>query len=173
MLNTCSSSLPGVNCRCSRASSAFKTLYPFFRHAIPWIVQAILLHGSESQIYSPAQIAKIDSLHYKALRQFLYFFHIKSPYYHRVLQPSDSPCSNNFLLSALPSCIYSSMRIFDSRIKYLGHMLPIANPSLTLRTISAPFRRGAPQAHWPELSLAESSRGVQHYRNSPPILDNF
>jgi hypothetical protein len=65
------------------------------------------------------------------------------------------------------------MRIFDSRIKYLGHILPIANPSLTLRTTSAPFRRGAPQAHWPELSLAESSHGVQHYRNSPPILGNF
>ena len=53
------------------------------------IVQSILLHG-ESQVYSPAQITGFDSLHYKALRQ---IFQIKSPY-HRVLDPSDAPCSN-------------------------------------------------------------------------------
>lgn len=44
-------------------------------------VQSILLHGSKSQIYSPAQIARIDSLHYKALQQ---IFLVKSPY-HRIL----------------------------------------------------------------------------------------
>ena len=68
-----SSSVPDVNFRCSQASSAFKTLDPFFRHPLiaqkfklrvyTQIVQAILLHGSESQVYSPAQISKIDSLH--------------------------------------------------------------------------------------------------------------
>jgi hypothetical protein len=35
------------------------------------IVQAILLHGAESQVYSPAQVTKINSLHYEALRQIL------------------------------------------------------------------------------------------------------
>lgn len=83
-----------------------------------------LLHGSESQVYSPAQITKIDSLHYKALRQ---IFKIKSPFYHRVILPSDSPCSNEFLLSlsypVLSSCIPSSLRISDSRLKYLAHIL--------------------------------------------------
>ena len=87
------------------------------------VVQSILLHRSESQVYSPAQISKIDSLHYKALRQ---IFQIKSTFYHRVLQPTDSPCSNEYLLSLaypiLPSCIPSSIRILDSRIKYLGHI---------------------------------------------------
>ena len=123
-----SSSISDVNFRCSQSSSAFKTVDPFFRHPLisqrfklrvyTQIVQSILLHGSESQIYSPAQITKIDSLHYKALRQ---FFQIKSLCYHRVLSPADSPCSNEFLLSlaypVLPWCIPSSMRISDSRIK--------------------------------------------------------
>ena len=125
-----SSSNPDVNFRCSQASSAFKHLDPFFRHPLisrkklrmySHIVQSILLHGSESHVYSPAQITKIDSLHYKALRQFL--FCIKSPYFHRVLSPSDSPCWNDFLLSVaypiLPTCIPSSMRISDSRLGYL------------------------------------------------------
>ena len=80
-------SLPHVNYRCSQASSAFKTLDPFFRHPLvspkfkrrvsSQIVQPIFLHGSETQIYSPGQISHIDSLHYKALRQ---IFHVKSPY---------------------------------------------------------------------------------------------
>jgi len=161
-----SSSVPDVSYRCSQASSAFKTLDPFFRHPLvspkfklrvySQIVQSILLHGSESQIYSPA--------HYKALRQ---IFQVKSPYYHRVLQPSDSPCSSTYLLSlsypVLPSCIPSSMRISDSRIKLLGHILrhPSSSESLicfdqsySLRTISSSFRRGTPRAQRPELVLA-------------------
>ena len=54
-----SSSVPDVNFRCSQACSAFKTLDPFFRHPLispknklpvyTQIVQAILLHGSESR----------------------------------------------------------------------------------------------------------------------------
>ena len=130
-----SSSVPDVNFRCSQASSAFKTLDPFFRHPLisqknklrvyTQIVQAILLHGSESQVYSPAQVTKIDSLQYKALRQ---IFKIKSQFYHRVILPSDSPCSNEYLLSlSYPvhsTCIPSSFRISDSRLKYLGHIHP-------------------------------------------------
>ena len=171
-----SSSVPDVNFRCSQASSAFKTLDPFFRHPLisqkfklrvyTQIMQAILLHGSESQVYSPAQISKIDSLHYKALRQ---IFKIKSPYFHRVLLPSDSLCSNEYLLSLLypvSTCIPSSLHISDSRTKCLGHIhrhpsspesIIMFNPSFSLRTISSPFRRGASRAHWPELSLAEAS----------------
>jgi hypothetical protein len=147
------------------------------------IVRSIPLHGSESQIYSLAQITKIDSLHYKALRQ---IFQIKSPYYHRVRSPTDSPCSNEFLLSlaylVLPSCIPSSMRISDSRIKYLDHILChpssaesiiMFNPSHSLRTISSPFSRGAPRAHWPEVSLAEAAHRATILQNSSPLLGQF
>ena len=85
------SSIPDVLHRCSQASTAFKQLDPFFRHPLisprkklqvySQIIQAILLHGSDSQVYSLAQIVKIDSLHFKALRQ---IFQVKSSYYHRV-----------------------------------------------------------------------------------------
>ena len=78
------------------------------------IVQSILLHGMESQTFSPAQVAKIDALHYKALR---HIFQIKSPYYHRVLQPSDADCSNEYLQNLsyqiLPTVIPNSLRISD------------------------------------------------------------
>ena len=86
-----SSSVPDVNCRCSQASSAFKTLDPFFAikfRVYSQIVQAILLHGSEYQVFTPAPITRIDSLHCKAPRQ---IFHTKSPNYHHVISPTDSP----------------------------------------------------------------------------------
>jgi|Cyp1metagenome_2_1107374.scaffolds.fasta_scaffold33645_4 hypothetical protein len=77
------------------------------------------------------------------------------------------------------------MRNSDSRIKYLGHILRhpdsaesiiMFNPSHSLRTISSPFRRGAPQAHWPELALAEAAHRVHRatmFHNSPPLLGQF
>ena len=79
-------------------------------------------------------------------------------------------------------CIPSSMRISDARIKYLGHILrhpncpnflTCFNHSLSLRAISASFRRGAPRAHWPEITLAEAPHRVKQYRHSPPMLGDF
>ena len=113
-------------------------------------------------------------MHYKALRQIL---RIKIPYFHRIVSPTDSPCSNEFLLSlsypVLPSCAPSS--ISDSRLKYLGYILRhptspesiMFKSSFSVRTISSPFRRGAPRAHWPELSLTKASH------RSAPELKSF
>ena len=108
---------------------------------------------------------------------------IKSPFYHRVIFPSDSPCSNEYVLSlsypALSTCIPSSLRISDSRLKCLGHILRhpsspesviMFNPSYSLRTISSPFRRGAQRAHWPELSLAEAFHRFTIFNTSAPLL---
>jgi hypothetical protein len=176
-----SSSTADVNFRCSQASTAFHALSPFFRHPLihpkkkfqiySQIVQAILLHGAESQVYSPAQVTKINSLHYKALRQIL---QVKSPFYHRVLSPSEAPCSNEHLIALAyaihPSLFPPSLRISNTRLKYLGHILRhpesfehqiCFHSSYSLRTISSPFRKGAPRAHWPELALAEASNKVQ------------
>jgi hypothetical protein len=176
-----SSSTADVNFRCSQASTAFHALSPFFRHPLihpkkkfqiySQIVQAILLHGAESQVYSPAQVSKINSLHYKALRQIL---QVKSPFYHRVLSPSEAPCSNEHLIALAyaihPSLFPPSLRISNTRLKYLGHILRhpesfehqiCFHSSYSLRTISSPFRKGAPRAHWPELALAEASNKVQ------------
>ena len=172
--------------RYSQAASAFRCLFPVFTHPqihpkrklqiYAQIVMAILLHGSESQVYSPAQITKLNSLHYKVLRQIL---QIKSSYYHRVLVPSDEDCSNQFLLqqafAQVPGLLLPSQLISKNRIKYLGHILRhpsciehriCFNNSRSLRTISSPFRRGAPRAHWPEIALAESQYRLQCYRDN-------
>ena len=62
----------------------------------------------------------------------------------------------------LYSFIPSNLR-FQAEI--LGHILRhpsspesviMFNPSYSLRTVSSPFRRGAPRVHWPELSLADA-----------------
>ena len=90
--------------------------------------------------------------------------------------------SESQVYPVLSSCLPSSIRISDSRIKYLGHSIrhPTSpefhicfNNSLSLRTISSPFRRGAPRAHWPEIALAESAHCLQHLRQNPPVLGHF
>lgn len=69
------------------------------------------------------------------------------------------------------------MRTADSAIKYFGDTLrhPLSlehsitfNPSGSLRTISARFRRGVPHANWPELALAEGQFKDLQRRDSPP-----
>ena len=98
----------------------------------------------------------------------------------------DSPCWNECLLSlsypVLSTCIASSLRIPDSKLIYLGHILRhpsspesvlIFNPSYSLRTISSPFRRGAPRVHWPEWSLAEAFHRFTILNTSAPLLGQF
>ena len=73
------------------------------------------------------------------------------------------------------------MRISDSRIKYLGHILRhpdsaesiiMFNPSHSRHTISSPFRRGTPRAHWPELALAEAAHRATIFHNLPHFSAN-
>ena len=181
---------PDVNFRCSQAASAFKTLEPSFRQTLisqkfklrvySQTIQSILLHGSESQIYSPY----LSSTSKNRLSPLHKIFQVKSPYttgitvYCSPQISSDSLVRMRFFsLYHTQFCIPSSMRISDARIKYLGHILPhpncpnflpCFNHSLSLRAISASFRRGAPRAHWPEITLAEAPLRVQQYRHSPP-----
>ena len=56
------------------------------------IVLAIFLYGSGSQVFTPARITRLNSLHYKVLRQ---IFQVESSYYHRVLHPSQEDGSND------------------------------------------------------------------------------
>ena len=155
-------------------------------HVLHMTCHSILFPKSTSY---PTSWLRIPSLlpcsnhHYKALR---HIFHIKSPYFHRVLSPSDSPCSNDFLLSlaypVLPTCIPFSMKISDLRIRYLGHILRhpgslesliIFNNSFSLRTISSPFRRGAPRAHWRELAIAETVHRTTVLSQGAPFFGQF
>ena len=104
-----------------------------------------------------------------------------------VYNPLTHPVPTNFSYhSHTLSSPHASPRLFASPIlalwyKYLGHIIrhPASpefhmcfNNSLSLRTISSPFRRGAPRAHWPEIAFAESAHVLQRNIN-PPVLGFF
>ena len=110
---------------------AFRSLFPVLANpSLPsrrklqvyaQIVLAILLYGSESQVFTPAQIMRFISLHYKVPRQ---IFQIKSSYYYRVLHPSQEDCSHEFLLSLAyrhaHRVLIPSQRISVQRLRYFG-----------------------------------------------------
>ena len=79
VLDASASSSPDCLRRFSQASSAFRSLFPLFSNKSitvkrrlqlhNQIVLAILLYGSESQTYTPAQLQRFNALHFKVLRQ--------------------------------------------------------------------------------------------------------
>ena len=178
--------------RYSQALWAHKALAPFYRHSDisirrkllvhAQIVMSILLYGSESQIYTPTQLTKLNSIHFKVLRQ---IFSIKSSFYHRVLEPSEELCSNEFLMTLVkehvPQLMVPSQKIISSRIAYLGHILRHEEEleHYTIFQSSHAYRRfftrrpGKPRVHWPELAMAESYQRQQYYSQGqarPPLM---
>ena len=109
--------------RYSQALCAHKALTPFYRHSDisvrrkllvhAQIVLAILLYGSESQTYTPTQLTKLNSIHFKVLRQ---IFGVKTSFYHRVLEPSEELCSNEYLMTLVkehvPYLMVPSQKLF-------------------------------------------------------------
>lgn len=92
----------------------------------------------------------------RCCRDLFRYNNLYSTYFHRVLNPTDAPCSSEYLLqfsySTLPTLTPPSIKISDCHIKFLGHILrhPLTPesqiffyPSRTLRTINSPFCRGA------------------------------
>ena len=180
VLDASASSSPDCLRRFSQASSAFRSLFPLFSNKSitvkrrlqlhNQIVLAILLYGSESQTYTPAQLQRFNALHFKVLRQ---IFGVKSSYYHRVLAPSSDSCSNAFLArkaaAFLPNQLTPSQIISQKRLQYLGHIMRhpyslehamIFGPSHSFLRLSSPYRRGAPRAHWYELAFTEAYHRV-------------
>ena len=173
--------------RYSQALSAHKALAPFYRHSDisirrkllvhAQIVMAILLYDSESQTYTPTQLMKLNSVHFKVLRQ---IFGIKSSFYHRVLEPSEELCSNEFLMNLVkehvPHLMAPSQKIISTRISYLGHILRHEDEleHYTIFQSSHAYRRfftrrpGKPRVHWPELAMAEAYQRQQHYSRGEP-----
>ena len=74
-----------------------------------------MMYAMDSVLLTSPQIRKLDTVHYKSLRR---IFKIKSSYYHRVLDPTDAQCSNQYLASLAfssrrvqsPSQLYSQQR---------------------------------------------------------------
>ena len=150
--------------RVSQAVTASKLLRPLRSHAsLPpsWkltvyrsIVLTIMMYAMDSVLLTSPQIRKLDTVHYKSLRR---IFKIKSSYYHRVLDPTDAQCSNQYLASLAyasrrvqsPSQLYS-----QQRLQLFGHIHrhpeSIENKSTyrsshAYRHIRAPNRPGRPK----------------------------
>ena len=140
------------------------------------VVQSILMYAMDSLLLTPAQFTKMDSVHYKCLRR---IFKIKS--YHRVINPSSLPCSNQYLAELAfssrrvipPSQLYS-----QSRLNLLGHLYRHPDsletqatfmPSAAYRHTRGANRVGRPKPHRAESCLVEASRRISYlHSDSPP-----
>ena len=181
-----SSAAKDVQHRYSQALRCFRALDPFYRNSSisvarkllvhSQITLAILLYGSESQVYTRDQTARLNLLHYKTLRQ---IFNIRSSFYHRVLTPTEEQCSNEYLMKLayehVPNIRTPSQTIQSSRIAYLGHILrheesiesmTIFNSTHAYRQISS-RRPGAPRTHWAELTMSEAYLRLQYQQQNP------
>ena len=186
MIQPNSSATKDVQHRYSQVLRCFKALDPFYRNGSisvarkllvhAQITLAILLYGSESQVYSRDHIARLNLLHYKTLRQ---IFHIKSSFYHKVLSQSEEDCSNAYLMRLAyehsPRLRTPSQYIQSARIAYLGHLLRhsdtleariVFNTAHGYRQL-ATRRPGAPRIHWAELSMAEAYNRHQFLASHP------
>ena len=110
-----------------------------------------------------------------------------TPYDHRVLTPTDSPCSNEYPPPSLPpflpfslvpcasimSMLFPPQWVFptlESSTLVISFDIQIVQ---NLESCLISLRRGAPRAHWPEIALAEAAHRVQICRQSPPLLGHL
>ena len=126
----------------------------------------------------------MDALHFRVLRQ---IFKIRSSFFHRVLQPSDSPCSNTHLHTLANSHgmnIYTPSQLAATRrLQLLGHLLRHESctehlvsfmPSHAYRFLRGEnLRQGRPRPHWAELVLTEAYRRMQivQQQTAPALTD--
>ena len=178
-----------VSYRISQAVHASKLLRPLLSHAsLPpsWkltvyhsIVQAILMCAMDSELLSQSQLTKLHSVHYKSVRR---IFKVKSSFYHRVLDPSDADCSNEYLagLAYRAKRVISPSQLYShDRLKLFGHVLRRPDsleyqaafmPSGAYRHTVGPNRLGRPRLHWAESCMVEASNRVNYVpSDSPPV----
>ena len=117
--------------RVSQTATASKLLRPLLFHGSispSWkltvyrsSVLSILMYAMDSVVLTSLQLRKLDTIHCKSLRR---IFKIKS-FYHRILDPTDAHCSNQYLASLAygsrrvqsPSQLYS-----QQRLQLFGHI---------------------------------------------------
>ena len=188
-LDPTNSNRKNTSYRVSQAVTASKLLRPLLSHAsLPpsWkltvyrsIVLTIMMYAMDSVLLTSLQIRKLDTVHYKSLRR---IFKIKSSYYHRVLDPTDAQCSNQYLASLA----YSSRRVqspsqlySQQRLQLFGqihrHPDSIENKSTYMsshayRHIRAPSRPGRPKIHWAESCMVQAAQRIDHLMSdqAPP-----
>ena len=168
----------------SKAAAASKQLKPFFSHsALPskWklilyrsIVMSILACGMESCNLTPSEQRRAEALNFKNLRR---IFRKKSSYYHRVIAPSDAPCSNEDLTqlanrwSVLPT---PSQQFSFDRLRLLGRVLRHPDSfectSTFMSSKAYRFVRGGNRTpHWAEVSMAEAY--IRLHEDRPDITN--
>ena len=131
---------------------------------------------------TPASTSRLNTVHFQTLRR---VFGIKSSYYHRVIQPSDAPCSNEHLArlaNQYTSVPTPSQAVSCRRLKLLDHILrhpdsheftATFNQARAYRTVRGKNRRGRPQVHWAEVAMTEAQIRLRHQDTDsvPPLAD--
>ena len=186
-IDTTSSNNKHLRYRISQAIAASKSLRPLTGHsALPpsWklrvyktVIQSILLYAMESATLSPSQLIHLDSIHYKTLRR---IFKVKSSFYHRVLEPSEAHCSNQYLhdLAFRTSKTIPPSRLYSqNRLKLLGHLLrhsasleaqsTFAHSHSYRRTFGS-NRPGRPRTHWAASCLTEAKLRSEYVESDAP-----
>ena len=141
------------------------------------IVLSILAYAMDSALLSPSQIQKMNTVHFQSLRR---VFKIKSSFCHRVLEPTNADCSNEYLAGLAydikriptPSQLYS-----QQRLQLLGHLYRHIDTleyqvtfmgSHAYRHVLSPNRPGRPRPHWAESCLTEASHRISYMQSDDP-----
>ena len=188
-LDTSGNSRKNTSYRISQAIHSSKLLKPLLSHAsLPplWkltvyrsIIMSILMYAMDSVLLSPSQLVRLNSVHFRSLRR---IFKVKSSYYyHRVLNPSDAECSNEYLAGLAYSrrVITPSQYYSQQRLKLFGHLFRHPTslecqssfmPSGAYRFIPGPNRVGRPRLHWAESWMAEAANRIDYLLSDRPPL---
>ena len=141
------------------------------------IVLSILAYAMDSALLSPSQIQKMNTVHFQSLRR---VFKIKSSFCHRVLEPTNADCSNEYLAGLAydikriptPSQLYS-----QQRLQLLGHLYRHIDTleyqvtfmgSHAYRHVLSPNRPGRPRPRWAESCLTEASHRISYMQSDDP-----
>ena len=128
----------------------------------------------ESTQLSSSQLTRINHVHFKSIRRIL---GIKSSFYHRVLHPTTTECSNEYLSGlasdtlrvVCPSQIYS-----QNRLSLLGHLFRHDDSMeyhATFMTagrfwqVRGPARAGRPRLHGAKSTMTEASHRLEHLQS--------
>ena len=132
------------------------------------------MYAMDSVLLSRPQIIKMNAVHFKVMRS---IFGFKSSYYHRVIAPTDAPCSNEFLADTsfrtgrviTPSQLYS-----QCKLQLLGHLMRHPESleyqaafmnSGAYRFTRGSNRTGRPKVHWAVSSLTEATARLEHLQS--------
>ena len=161
--------------------SSLKLLRPFFQSRdIPanWkftiygqVLSAIVLYAVQSETLTATQNSRLDALHFRVLRNIT---HTKTTFYHRVVNPNDTPASNQDVAKKALDLGYKgytlSTEALNRKLALLGHI--IRHPESVehkvtftsahmYRKHASKFKVGPPKFHWAETAMADAYNRIQ------------